>query len=78
MRHLEELGGDSIKVFIDSLLGVVNERSPDVHHGVPDTGIWIVLVAVQLGHQGCNVGLQPFPSQLGNGCESAGMPHDQT
>lgn len=39
---------------------------PDVSHGIPDAGVGIMLVAVQLWNEGTDVGLQPIACQLGD------------
>ena len=74
LAYLQQLSGDGIKVLVHCLLGVIDEGPPDVNHGVPDTGIGVILIPVKLGHQSSNVGLQTLPSKLGNGCKSAGRP----
>lgn len=72
--HLfEQLRDDCVEMRVDRLFGVVDQRPPDQNHRVLDFGIWIVLVAIQLWNEGCDMRrIELGTRELCDSCESKG------
>ena len=64
ITNLKQLLQDGTKMLVNCLLGLSHQRSPDMGHGFPNSGIRVVLVAVQLGDKLGNVWAQLLSCQF--------------